>query len=389
MGNAVIGTDVEQVITIVSREIAPIVKLIVNQSSMKTRKVSTSGGLVTISGRVFDKNVNDFHSYDWSRTDNNIVDLDNVPETLTFDPSSMQAGVYRVRLKVTDSSGLTGESKTHIKVKVEMPVLSSTLDSDNDGIVDSLEGLGDSDGDGIPDYLDPLDQPVNILPILDKQVMQSRPGLSILLGDFAFSGERGSATTSETDISNFGELAAGISALDRNFEKKSDIVDFVIEGIDQQGDQASIVIPLSQPIPADAVYRKFLANRGWVTMLSGNGYLIETALSVNGVCPEINSNNYTAGLIQGNNCLKLTLIDGGEYDGDGISNGRIADPGVIAVEKTVVTTPPVSGGNTPDSTTSGGGGVINIWFLFLLFELWLVVIMSVNHMINRRVFYED
>ena len=49
-----------------------------------------------------------------------------------------------------------------------------------------------------------------------------------------------------------------------------------------------------------------------------------------GVCPGANDEAFEAGLVQGNNCIALTIEDGGPNDLDGLSNGRILYRAAIA-----------------------------------------------------------
>ena len=60
------------------------------------------------------------------------------------------SGVYTVLLTATDSFGYQNTFTRDAYVSV----WSLTMDSDNDGIPDIIEGLDDADGDGIPNSLD-------------------------------------------------------------------------------------------------------------------------------------------------------------------------------------------------------------------------------------------
>jgi hypothetical protein len=338
--NAALSTDVDQVFTIVADNIAPSVNLEVTQQAAVTRNIVKTNGLVTINAHVTDQNVGDSHTYDWSNTDNNLVDTDLNLETMTFDPSQMSPGIYFIGLTVTDTGGLSVQDSTSIKILATDIILSDIQDSDGDGLTDQEEGLGDTDSDGIPNYQDDLNQPANVLPLSTDRVMQTASGLTLILGQNAFGGNSSTATTTLNDIASYGGASSGVSINDELFTAHSEIIDFEIEGLSQPGDSASIIIPLSQAMPANAVYRKFIPLRGWDTLIEGNGYKIESTLMTNGACPDIGSTTYSNGLIEGNDCLRLTLVDGGEFDGDGQVDGRISDPGVIAVEKSLVTHAP-------------------------------------------------
>ena len=226
-----------------------------------------------------------------------------------------------------------------IRVKT-VAILLSDSDSDNDGVADINEGTGDSDGDGVAEYQDSASQPANILPLPDGKMIQVANGHILQLGQNAFGGENGTATTSLNDIASYGGSAGGISTLNEGFSAQSEIFDFCISGLSGAGEKASLVIALGNTIPANAVYRKFLPQTGWVSLSVGNGYNIESTQSENGICPNVSSTVFTEGLTEGDNCVRLTLVDGGEYDGDGIANGFIEDPGMIAVAVSVATEAP-------------------------------------------------
>jgi parallel beta-helix repeat protein len=368
VSNAALSTDVEQVLSIVADNVAPSVQLDVVQSAALTRFINKAEGLVTIDAPVTDKNTGDTHTYDWSQTDNNIVDTDSDEATMTFDPSLMNPGIYRIHFQATDNGGLFAKVSTAIRILATPITLSSTEDSDDDGLMDQQEGMGDSDSDGIPDYQDPQSQAGNVLPLSNGRVMQTSAGLILKLGRNAFGSGNGTAVTTLNDIASYGGARGGVSVADDLFTAKSDIIDFEIDGLAQPGDSASIVIPLAQAIPANAVYRKFLPTQGWVSLTEGNGYVIQSAVSVNGGCPAIDSSTYTNRLKAGDDCLKLTLVDGGAFDGDGEVDGRICDPGVIAVAN--APTNPGGGGTSTDSGSSGGG-LMGIWILLILLGIYL------------------
>ena len=388
--NAALTDDTSVTLTVVEENIAPIADFRVIQDTKPTLLIDKAKGSVTINGIVIDPNANETHSYDWTLTDNNLVDVDDADATTyVFDPSNLVPGLYGVTLTITDGGGLSSKISKKVRVlAIAIPL--TTADSDGDGISDIDEGAGDNDGDGIPDYLDDEKQPGNVLPLPNGKTIEVAEGLKVKIGKNAFGGSRGTASTTVEDIASYGDAAGGVSTTDNGFEIMSKIFDFAIDGLSKPGEKASIVIPLEIPLPANAVYRKFLPDRGWVTLTTGADYNIESALSesVNGVCPQVNSTSYTSGLTQGDDCIRLTLVDGGAFDGDGVTNGVIEDPGVIATEVAIVIDPietpipvnpiapvdpvtdPISSVETPVDSGStsggGGGGSISLWMLLML-----------------------
>jgi DsbC/DsbD-like thiol-disulfide interchange protein len=376
--NAALTSDTQMQITIIEENIAPIANFVTNQNGMATRRVNRLDGNVTINSNVLDPNANEVHSYDWSLTDNNLVDIDNDDSTFTFDPTNIAPGLYQIALKVTDSDGLSSQIARTIRVFAAVITLSTEQDTDGDGISDAVEGSGDSDGDGIADYQDDASQPTNVMPLPSGKTMEVADGLQIKVGHNAFGGNSKTATTTLGDIANYGSAAGGVTTTDNDFTPQSIIFDFAISGLAQPGDKASIVMPLETPLPANAIYRKFLANEGWVTLAKGDDYNIESALSeaVSGLCPDVNSNVFTDGLTEGDDCIKLTLVDGGRFDGDGSVNGVIEDPGVIVTDKAEATSANVVTDGI--SVSSGGGGGAMSYKLFLLMFFLYVLGQSIN-----------
>ena len=391
--NAAIGSDSQISLTLVENNIQPMASLSVSQANTATLTAVSTGGLVTVQSTVTDPNVGEQHIYDWSLTDNNLVDLDSDEATLTFNPASVSSGVYNIVLIVTDSGGLSSQVSQNIR-KVSTPkILLSTQDTDGDGTADADEGTGDSDGDGIENYRDHNQEPAHMLPIGNGRHLSTQNGLTLTVGKTAFAANASTATTTEDNIGDHGEAAVGVNVVDDQFTPQSEIIDFVINGLSQPGDMVSIIIPLPQPIPENAVYRKFLTTQGWVTLEVGNGYAIASATSQSGVCPDQSSSAYQIGLNENDDCVRLTLVDGGIYDGDGLVNGSIADPGVIAVATSADTdsgnsnTSNTTGnssssndtgnGNASSTTGSssssgGGGGVYTINFLLVMILLMLI-----------------
>jgi hypothetical protein len=339
--NAALSNDVVQTVTIVESNVIPIAELKVEQGNVVTRNIIKAGGVVTISSKIIDPNMDETHGYDWSLTNNNLVDLDSVESSFTFEPSALNPGLYDISLKVTDKAADSTRATQWIRIQALEVPLSNTNDTDNDGITDAAEGTGDIDSDGIADYQDDASQPENVLPLPGGRSMQTTNGLSLTIGQSAFGGNSVTATTTVADIASFGGSAGGVGSSDEEFTAQSEILNFNIEGLTQPGEVASLVITLENPLPENAVYRKFLPQLGWVTLTTGSGYNLESTKPDSGVCPDVNSLLYTDGLTQGDDCLRLTLVDGGEYDGDGQANGVIEDPGMIAVANVTATESPV------------------------------------------------
>lgn len=158
------------------------------------------------------------------------------------------------------------------------------------------------------------------------------PGATLSAGSINPGGD-GSVTLSQV-------ISAGIP-LDGTLEQQcvGGCFDFTVTGLG--GATAEVVLPLSSPIPAAAVYRKWNGSQ-WVDFNTAGANAVGSAAELSpGTCP---TSGYSEGLNQGHNCVKLTIVDGGPNDLDGLANGTVIDPG--GVGEAII----------PAATTSLGGG---------------------------------
>ena len=142
------------------------------------------------------------------------------------------------------------------------------------------------------------------------------------------------------------QIALSDLPADSAFEAVGAVFDFSVSGIGVGG-TAVVTLNLGQALPSNAVYRKYMASTGWTTFSTSGGNVIESGVSVAGECTVAAGVTYSAGLIAGNDCMRLTIIDGGSNDGDGAADGTVFDPGVVAV---------ASAAPSADERTSGSSG---------------------------------
>ena len=152
--------------------------------------------------------------------------------------------------------------------------------------------------------------------------------VSVTIGSTAPCSEDSTFTAGASDTSD-GVMDGRVSAADL-----ASVGIGTDSGVDQQciggcfdyslapasGTTATVILPLSQPIPNRSRLRKWNGT-AWVDFDLSDS--IATASSVNGVCP---ASGYTSNLTQGDDCIQLTLTDGGPNDSDGAANGTIVDP---------------------------------------------------------------
>ena len=373
--NATPGPKDTHRIVLTEANVRPVVSLTAEQGGETRTMVIVGDGPVTVSSTVVDPNPADTHTYDWSATDNALIDTDGAASTFTFNPLGMTDGVYTLRLTVNDGQATTTVDQL-VRIQASAPVLLATNDSDSDDISDLDDGYDDSDDDGIPDYLDNINLAPNVQPFssvsggesspgsgsasgLTRQ-MESEPGTKLSLG----------RTAVDRQSSQVSLLTTAVP-LDTGFSTKN-IVDFEISGgggitwTNDEGELQSfnvqretflVVIPQTVPVGEQAVYRKYREESGWNTFSENEYNKVYSTQGEDGVCPSPGDSSYTPGLTAGHWCVQLEIEDGGPNDDDRLINGTVKDPGAVAT--------PI-----PDST-SGGGSAHPLWLALLGVYGWL------------------
>ena len=362
--NAVKGGASVRNIDIVENNVAPVIRLLARQGGVVTQTGAADAGIIVVTATVTDVNSADTHSYDWSASANSLTDIDTLAGSFSFNPAGLPPGIYILRLAVIDSGNPAEQTLASIPLRLlaTAPVLSTTADSDNDGIADADEGLGDADDDGIPDYRDNLNEE-NLALVTEGEngkVVESETGTKIQLGKVGLALGKAALGISETDLVNAG------GSRDIGFSFNSRLFDFKLRG-KLPGASYRIVFPLPAAIPANARYRKYFENFGWQNYVINAENGLASARSNNGSCPAVGAAAYTAGLNPGDDCLMLLIQDGGANDADGLADGSVSDPGGIATAENSATpaTTPTAG----SSTSAGGGGGFPLLALFVLIGL--------------------
>jgi methionine-rich copper-binding protein CopC len=355
--------------------VAPRVSVTVTQQDRTGFRVGRNGGAVTLTANVADPNAGDTHSFDWSASDNRLVDSDGdaTDATLVFSPSSLNPGRYRVRVQVVDGAGATVMASGHLVVTPVVPQLDSNRDSDGDGVDDASEGAGDDNDNGVPNYRDRFKQS-GVLPetleVSSGYLVECDAGVHCRLGGHALTGESGGVLLSDGDIAADAELVPDVI-----YRPTSGIFDFVVQDLPRAGDSTHIVIPLREPIPTDAVYRKYI-NGGWHTFVEDSRNALHSVAGLAGYCPPPGDAAWQPGLIEGYHCVQLTIEDGGPNDADGVVNAAVEDPGAVSVpvEQTEPTQPepPVAPRQGHVIKAKSGGGAVGPFWLLLTAGGWVL-----------------
>ena len=308
------------------------INMAVKQGGVETSTISPVGGTATIETGITSSG----YTFDWSGSDTSLLTAaGGCPancsgSTFSFDPSSL-SGNYKAKVKVSKGGDFTWAT-----LNINVLSLSTTEDTDGDGIIDSVDGATDSDGDGIPDFLDNNNLAANKLAItlddITSRVMVASKGilgigsdvLSEGINTFITNGDTSKITPQVTmeDLGNVEDPHVDRSCVGGCY-------DFIVKGLDS-GDTVNVVIPLSAAIPTKAVYRKFVGGKWNLFDYTDTDRVSSAAATAPGVCPEPGSSSYKLGLNSGDYCVQLTLTDGGPNDADGTENGTIADPGGVA-----------------------------------------------------------
>ncbi|GAA3938222.1 beta strand repeat-containing protein [Litoribacillus peritrichatus] len=365
-------------LSIVEDNVAPRVGLSLVQNGSDRLIIEQGGGLVSFTSTVNDPNPNDQHTIEWDFSDGVtptfVTDLQR-----QLNPADLAPGIYSVTLSVTDNGtpAITNEVNLSYRVVEALAALSETQDSDNDGIADIDEGWADDDQDGQPNYLDAISLS-NVLNSAPEDgfsfLLEADPGVKMVLGERALSND-GRGAKLDTDA-----LPEEMALPEDSFNNLSGYFDFVVNELPLIGQSVNVVIAQSEPIPENAIYRKF--DGVWFTFVENASNSVMSAPGEEGHCPSPQAEDYRSGLNEGDWCVQLTIEDGGPNDADGLANGSINDPGGVGVNV-------AGGGETDPGTTQirssgSGGGSVDLSLIMLLLSLLAFYGTRWNHNIRLR-----
>lgn len=341
------GAKSTSTVTIIERNVAPLLKTTVEQSGEQRLTLTASKALVTVTAKASDVNPNDDVTLTWQNSAG-LVNQSTQSQQFIFSPEGLTPGVYKLTVNAADDAvpSLSTQQHLYLEIVSEMAALGNT-DTDGDLIPDNQEGYKDSDGDGIPDFQDAISE----CNVIQEQATESKqfliegdPGVCLRKGATVLQNSTGGALLLESEV-----------LPDQATKNVGGLFDFIASGLPQSGDTYNLVIPQRSPIPANGVYRK-LRNGQWGDFDTSGNNAILSAQGEPGFCPPPASDVWQNGLIEGAWCIQLQIVDGGPNDDDGLANRTIVDPGGIAI--------PVSENVSPvavaDETTASVGLEITI-----------------------------
>jgi len=315
------GSQRSTTIQITETNVAPVLSLNSSQQGENRLTVSRTDGVVTLSALATDANVTDVLSLVWQSS---LPFAGSTANSRTFDPSTVEPGVYPVTVTATDTGSpeKSATAQLYLVVQPSLPVLGSN-DSDGDLIPDNLEGFADEDRDGLPDYKD-RSSACNVVPEADTEqqafLVEGEPGACLRRGQQSIVASSGGL-----------QLATNELELDTSARNIGGVFDFIAFNLPQAGHVYQVSFPQAEPIPTGAVYRKYSSRRGWMNFVIDSKNTIRSAPGERGFCPPPGDAAYTPGLTAGHWCVQVTVEDGGPNDADGIANAAIVDPGGVAV----------------------------------------------------------
>jgi hypothetical protein len=175
-------------------------------------------------------------------------------------------------------------------------------------------------------------------------------------------GAGGSIRVTAADLQAFGAPA------DTGFANSGGYYDFVTPTT--PGGLTQVVLPLTAALPAGFVYRKY-SGTAWHTFVEDANNRIESASVAPGLaCPAPGNGAYHAA-IAGDNCLQLTIQDGGPNDANSVASS-VSDPGGVA---TVLQAPPALAVSGSSGCSLSANPVNPLergdWWLLLGFVAWM------------------
>ncbi|WP_367317502.1 choice-of-anchor U domain-containing protein [Vibrio coralliilyticus] len=311
-------------------------RIVLSQGSGSVSVFFADQGTAVLTAQVDSASSTAGYSFVWSQTDVDLEPSEGLnSETFSFDPQG-HVGSHELSVVVTDPVGTTVTISREISIRSTLPTLSALTDSDGDGNDDLSEGFGDSNGNGIPDYLDSISSSSQIYSDSVHHLAYTETGLLFVLGDVPYVNGQDFIGVSMDNIVDHYNLSE--QQQDGDYQYPGGLFDFEVQQL-RLAASAQIVLRLSSAIPANAIYRKYIESKGWFTFVEDANNSLASAASVSDDCPAPGNASFKSGLNQGDDCIQLTIEDGGPNDADGKVNGIVSDPGGIAVAST---TPDVS-----------------------------------------------
>ncbi|WP_333001898.1 choice-of-anchor U domain-containing protein [Vibrio coralliilyticus] len=290
-------------------------RIVLSQGSGSVSVFFADQGTVVLRAQVDSASSTAGYSFVWSQTEVDLEPSEGLnSETFSFDPQG-HVGSHELSVVVTDPVGTTVTISREISIRSTLPTLSALTDSDGDGNDDLSEGFGDSNGNGIPNYLDSISSSSQIYSDSVHHLAYTETGLLFVLGDVPYVNGQDFIGVSMDNIVDHYNLS---EQQDGDYQYPSGLFDFEVQQL-RLAASAQIVLRLSSAIPANAIYRKYIESKGWFTFVEDANNALASAASVSDDCPAPGNVSFKSVLKQGDDCIQLTIEDGGPNDANTFS----------------------------------------------------------------------
>lgn len=335
-------------------------RVVSEQNGQQSTVVNAMGGEVVLNVAELNDGA---ATYEWS-SDGLILTPNG--DSASFNPAMVPPGVYIITVHATTLDGRTGRYDLAQRVVADCEI-------------ESCENTGTS---GIPASVNPFAAVPNRIPVCPNvnevanrvescRTIGSEALYAEVPSNYALSiGELSGNQSWETG--QFGIAVNDQSLSDPGYDHLGATLNFDVTGLEHAGEAVSVAIglPIGTLIPEKAVWRKFIDNQWHDFVADDHNQLHSASRNALGQCPGVSADSWQEGLVQGLDCVRLTIEDGGPYDADGVANSVIRDPGVLAValateepKPPVTPTPPVNEGK---GKSGGSLGMISLLLLGLM-----------------------
>ncbi|WP_193909630.1 beta-propeller fold lactonase family protein [Cellvibrio polysaccharolyticus] len=335
-------------------------RVVSEQNGQQSTVVNAMGGEVVLNVAELNDGA---ATYEWSS--DGLILIPN-GDSASFNPAMVPPGVYIITVHATTLDGRTGRYDLAQRVVADCEI-------------GSCENTGTS---GIPASVNPFAAAPNRIPVCPNvneaanrvescRTIGSEALYAEVPRNYALSiGELSGNQSWETG--QFGIAVNDQSLSDPGYDHLGATLNFDVTGLEHAGEAVSVAIglPIGTLIPEKAVWRKFIDNQWHDFVADDHNQLHSASRNALGQCPGVSADSWQEGLVQGLDCVRLTIEDGGPYDADGVANSVIRDPGVLAValateepKPPVTPTPPVNEGK---GKSGGSLGMISLLLLGLM-----------------------
>lgn len=220
-------------------------------------------------------------------------------------PENVKTDLLDVTLDVI--SQLTGEvvasAEMTLTIKDSLQPLDDK-DSDNDGVVDVIEGYGDDDLDEVMNFIDPLND-ANVQLSMGMLMEVDETSLFIL--------------NKNTNVAHKAVSSAGNKPELKDHYVLQQPLEAVIKNVNNV---ASIVLPLNTPSSSDTKVFTYTDSDEWLA-IEPNDDSISSFEGEKGVCLPPASGEYQRGMQEHAWCTLVSIVDGSPMDLDGSVNGEV------------------------------------------------------------------